>query len=244
MKSNEANTNLRIVLDTHGLEMTAEEIQWLSDGLGPLRKMVADFPVSDLYVTIEHHPRSGGYKVKTSLVLTGQTLVGHTEDAQVHPAYERCVASLVEQTRAYKERLGGAEEQAKQQKGTYQEVLPDHEPDPGALERSVREGDYSAFRTALLPYEEPLRRRVGRWVARYPEADARIGSELTLADIVEAVFLNAFEGFDGRPREVRLGQWLEGLIDSSLRALLRDPDAELENVRFVRTLRDAENAPE
>jgi hypothetical protein len=55
---------------------------------------------------------------------------------------------------------------------------------------------------------------------------------------VEAVFLNAFEGYEKRPGRVRLGRWLESLIDGSVQALLRGPDAALENISFARSLRD------
>lgn len=231
--------NLRIDLDTKGFEMSSQEVSRLVDSLSPLGRVVADFPVSDLYITIYHHPRSGSYQVKTALVLTGQTLVGNTEEKNVHPAFEQCVSSLIEQSRAYKERLGNADELSKHQKGTYQEVVPTLEPDVAALEQAVREGDYAAFRTAALPYEEPLRKRIGRWIARYPEAEAKLGADLAIADVVEAVFLDAFEDYDSRPHDVRLGQWMEGLIDSTLKGMLQNPDAVLENVNFARTLREA-----
>jgi ribosome-associated translation inhibitor RaiA len=230
--------NLRIDLDTKGPDLPRSEIDRLLNSLSPLGKVVADFPISDLYITIYHHPRSGSYQVKTALVLSGQTLVSNTEDAHVHPAFERCVSALIEQVRAYKERLGSADELSKHRKGTYQEVLPSHEPDVAVIEQAVQAGDYAAFRSALLTYEEPLRKRVGRWMERHPRAREGVGREVAVADVVEAVFLDAFEGYDSRPAAVRLGRWLEGLIDGSLRELLRDPDAVLENVELARTLRD------
>ena len=65
-----------------------------------------------------------------------------------------------------------------------------------------------------------------------------MGTDLAIADVVEVVFLNAFEGYDQRPRDVRFGRWLETLIDGSLKGLLQNPDEELENISFARTLRD------
>ncbi len=70
---------------------------------------------------------------------------------------------------------------------------------PAAIDAAVRDGDYAAFRTATFVYEEPVRKRAGRWVERYPEAEAQIGKQLEIADIVEEVFLNAFEQYDRRP---------------------------------------------
>jgi hypothetical protein len=66
----------------------------------------------------------------------------------------------------------------------------------------------------------------------------KVGTDLAIADVVEAVFLNAFERYDGRPRDVRFGRWLETLIDGSVKGLLRNPDEVLENVSVARTLRD------
>lgn len=90
------------------------------------------------------------------------------------------------------------------------------------------------FRKATFPFEESLRKRVGR----YPEVQEKIGTDLSIADVVEAVFLNAFEKYDERPQDIRFGQWLESLIDGSLKELLQNPDEMQENISFARTLRD------
>ena len=104
--------------------------------------------------------------------------------------------------------------------------------------------DYAAFRTATFVYEESVRKRIGRWVERYPNAEAQIGKRLQIADIVEEVFLNAFENYDRRPGGVRFGEWLENLIDPAVKELLRRPDAELENIALARAARAAEKGTE
>ncbi len=105
----------------------------------------------------------------------------------------------------------------------------------------MRDADYAAFRTATFAYEEPLRKRAGRWVERYPRAEAQIGNKLEMADVVEEVFLDAFEQYDRRPKGVRFGEWLEGLIDPAVKELLAHPDEELENIALARTARAAED---
>ena len=87
-------------------------------------------------------------------------------------------------------------------------------------------------------YEEWLRRRVGRWIQRYPEAEARVGDGLLIGDLVEEVYLNAFEHFTERSRDVPLRDWIEGLIDPSLKLLLKNPAEERENASLARTLRE------
>src|SRR5207237_10695219 len=109
-----------------------------------------------------------------------------------------------------------------------------------AIDAAGADGRYAAFRTATFAYEEPGRKRAGRWVERYPEADVQIDKRLKIADIVEEVFLNAFENHGRRPEGVRFGDWLEGLIDPAVKELLKRPDAELENIRLARTARAAE----
>jgi len=107
----------------------------------------------------------------------------------------------------------------------------------------VEAGDYAAFRAALLVYEEALRKRAGRWIERYPETAARIGRTLAVADVVEEVFLLAFDEFGRRRRELRLGEWLTGLIDPAVRALRDGGDEELENVNRSRSAVEAEKGP-
>jgi hypothetical protein len=239
MRYSDESYNLRVEIDAKQFELSPEDAQRLHDGLSTLGKLVEDLPVSDLYVTIFHHPRGGTeYQVKTALVLPAKTLFSSDADASFHPAFVRCVTNLVQQVAAYKQARANADQLDKHVKGTYQEVVPSREPDPERVEAAVRAGDYVQFRKATLPFEESLRKRVGRWVGRYPEVQEKVGTDLAIADVVEAVFLNAFEAYDRRPRDVRFGRWLEDLIDGSLKGLLQNPDEELENISFARTLRD------
>jgi ribosome-associated translation inhibitor RaiA len=243
MRHHGESHNLRIQIDTHQCDVSAAAVARMQDALAALGKLVEHFPVSDLHVLVEHNARSKDYSVKTSLFLTGETLVSSDRNTQVYTAYERCVNNLIEDVRAYKERLGRVPERQKQEKGTRQELEPDLSPDVAALDAAVRDGDYAAFRRAAYGYEEPLRKRIGRWIERYPEVGARIGKGLEIADVVEGVFLNAFEGYGQRPGAVRFGDWLERLIDPAVKTLGKDGGAELENVRLARTALEAEQRP-
>lgn len=239
MRYSDESYNLRVEIDANQFELSPEDARRLHDSLSPLDKMVEDVPVSDLYVTIFHHPRGRPeYQVKTALVLPAKTLFSSDTAASFHPAFEKCVANLIQQVTAYKRSRDNADQLDKHRKGTYQEVVPSREPDAERLAAAVHAGDYAQFRKAAYPYEESLRKRVGRWLGRYPEAQEKIGTDLAIADVVEAVFLNAFEGYPQRPGRVRLGRWLENLIDRSVKQLLQNPDAELENISFARSLRD------
>jgi len=244
MRFADTTYNLRIELDTHNCELSAGEIRHFEQALEPLRKPVEKFPVSDLYITVTQEARTHLFRVKTALVLPKRTLTTGEIAERAYPAFESCVRKLVRKVESYQASLASEEELKKHEKGTHQAILSGEPAQPGALDDAVRRGDYEAFRTATYTFEEPLRKRIGRWVQRYPELDERIGDDIHLADLVEEVFLNAFERYDQRPEEVRFGEWLDHLIDPSVRLVLEHPDEELSNISFVRSLRDTESAEE
>ena len=240
MKNLNGNSGLQIRFDAHHCELSAAVKDRMQADLVGLARQVADFPVAEIQILVEHNARSNEYTVKTSLILPGTTLMGNDHDPALHAAFLRCLQSLEENVRGYKERLDRQPERQKQEKGTHQDLRPSIDPDAAALAEAVRAGDYAAFRTAAFGYEDGVRQRAGRWIERYPEVAARIGHGLDLDDIVEAVFLDAFEGFEHRPSQVRFGDWLDGLIDPAVRAL-RSPDGDaLENVRLVRSARETQ----
>jgi hypothetical protein len=95
MRYSDESYNLRVELDTKQLELSPDDARRLQASLPPLGKLVEDLPVSDLYITIFHHPRGDPeYQVKPALVLPAKTLFSSDTDASFHPAFGRCVANL------------------------------------------------------------------------------------------------------------------------------------------------------
>ena len=238
MAAANGKNNLRIELDTKNCNLRPEEIAKMETNLGVLRTMVGEFPVADLYLFVARHDRSNEFQVKASLVLTGRTLFTGDHDAHVHPAFLRCVRKLVAKLRGYLDDLGNKPAMAKQEEGTRRQVIPVAAPDGDALDRAVSDGDYAAFRRAAFVYEGPVRERTTRWINRYPELETQLGNGLSVNDAVDEVFLNAFERYAERPQSVRIGQWLEDLIDPSLRALAEHPDREKEQISLARTVQE------
>ncbi len=231
---------LHIEVDTKECRLSSWDYELLDRDLRNLRGVVKYFPNADLYITIIYHARSKSYHVKTSLLLPGKTLFTGDRDIDMRPAYNRCARKLVQKVEAYKEDLANVDRKDKFRKGTEQEVLPTQEADPQLLQQAVASGDYAAFCQAVYGYEEPLRKRIGRWIQRYPEIEQGLGERWSLDDLVEEVFLNAFEQFDRRPHNLRVGEWLENLIDPSVRLLMEHPDQETENINFARSWRSTE----
>jgi len=233
--ANDQSEKLQVKIDTHHCQLSPEEITKFQDGLAALRRMTENFPVADLHVLVSFRTRNNEYSVKTSLILPGATLVASDHDAMPLAAAERCVDNLMRKLKDYKDRLGNVPERQQTEKGTRRELQPPADPDPAAIESAIQTGDYAAFRDITQGYEEPVRQHVGRWVGRDPAADAAIGTRFTIADVVEEVFLTAFETFDDRPQGLRFGEWVDGLIDPAVKELLRHPE-ELESVSLARTL--------
>jgi ribosome-associated translation inhibitor RaiA len=235
----------RIQFDQHQCQLPQVALDRMRESLDSLLRQAVHFPIADVHVLIEHNSRSNDYSVKVALILPGDRLVGHDHDQAVHAAFERCLVGLEQNLQAYKDRLDREPERQKQEKGTHQEVEPSPPPDPAAVEQAIEAGDYAAFRSATLGYEEPIRKRIGRWIERVPEVEVQIGKRLQLADIVEEVFLMAFDRYSSWPDEqLRFGEWLAELIDPAVKALWHHRDEELENINLVRSARVAEQGRE
>ena len=88
----------------------------------------------------------------------------------------------------------------------------------------------------LTPERDAVDEIVAQWHVERPELDPS-GKHITGRIVrLASLFLQAFEGFCTRPHEVAPGDWLESLIDPAVRAL----SEELDNLSFVRSLREVE----
>jgi hypothetical protein len=231
--------HVRVEFDTRETGILHDELTRMQQSLAPIGEAVQDFPHSDLWVTVTHHPRSQTYHVQMKLKLPGGTLFTGDRDAYLDSAFQRCVRKLAQKVQGFSARRNRDAERAVERREALDDnvVMPE-DPQVGPLGAAVRGGDYRAFRNLLLGYEDWLRTRAGRWIQRYPEAQARVGNGLRIGDLVEEIYLNAFERFPRKPADVPFRTWLEGLIDPSLKALLRHPDEEAENASMARTLRE------
>lgn len=224
----------RIEIDADGYFLSNAERAKMDADLETLRRSVSSFPKSELKVELTVL-NPANVRVATSLRLVGRTLFASDQDGVLHPAWERCVRRLMHKVTAFKEKLSNKPTYSKEQEGTAHRLHPTAPPDLEAVQLAVDEGDYVAFRQAMSVYEEAIEARSGRWVQRYPEAQELLGSDLTISEIVEEVFLNAFDRFADRPSQA-LGEWLEHLIDESIRALVSSEE-ERENLRMIQTAR-------
>lgn len=230
---------MQTIFDVHKYALPDAERRRLEDSLGGVARMVEHFPVADLHVMIEGNARSNEVSVKLTLILPGNTLVTNDRDSVVTVAFDRGLTALSELVQGYKDKLGGHGERNKLEKGTAHDVQPTQNIDPAAVERAVAAGDYAAFRAALLPFEDPIQARAGRWVQRYPGFEDRLGKHVKLSDVTEEIFLTAFDQYESRPEGLHLSEWLVGLIDPAVRVLMTRTADEQENINMARTALNA-----
>ncbi|HJT77328.1 MAG TPA: hypothetical protein VJ739_09030, partial [Gemmataceae bacterium] len=232
--------HLNVCITPKECSLPAEELVCLENGVRPLAEAVTDFPQANLDTEVIHHPRSGLYHVRGRLRVPGATLFASDYDRSAVPAFDRCMGKLVRRVDAYKEHPDrAAEEVAAREKTLNDQIVAPEDPAAGPLGRAAEAGDYMGFRNLLIHYEDWLRKRVGRWLQRDPKAEARLHRDFSIGDLVEEVYLNAFERFTDRPTAVPLHEWLDSLIDPSVQAMLRHPDEERDNAAMVRSLREA-----
>ncbi len=231
-------THLHVEMETKECDLPLDQRARLQDYLNEVEEAVGGFPQSDLRLTIVFHPRSEVFRAEAKLKLPGKTISAADSDPHLDSALQHCVHKLIHKVDAYKANPDHeAVELAERQAALQRDVIAPKDVDAGQLGQAFEQRDYGAFRQALEDHEEWLRRRVGRWVQRYSDAQERVGGGLRIGDIVEEVFLNAFERYDERPMHKPLLTWLEELIDPSLKDLLEHPDEVRENASLARTRR-------
>jgi ribosome-associated translation inhibitor RaiA len=230
---------MQTIFDVHQYDLGAGERARLEDSVDGLTRMVENFPVADLHIMVEGNARSNDVSVKLTLILPGNTLVTNDRDAVLTVAFDRCLSALIDLVQGYKDRLGGHDERNHLEKGTAHDLLPTQNIDVGAVDGAVAAGDYAAFRAALLPFEDAVQARAGRWVQRFPEYEARIGKDVKMSDVTEEIFLTAFDEYESRPEGLHLSEWLENLIDPAVKALMTQTAEEKENIDMARTALNA-----
>ncbi len=222
-------------LDVEGFTPTDAETQNIAAEVDRIRPLVQEFPTQILHINLEYNTNSEEYEVTLALVLPGQTFATGDVSDVWEQSLEKSVQKMIRRIEHYKATMSGEPEQARIAAGTTMEVEPNRRMDGQQVAAAVESGYYTEFRIAMYPIEASLRDRVGRWVQRYPQIQAKIGTRFTIADIVEETFMLAFDRYHDWQPEMFFGQWIETLIDPAMKAIARDPEGELETISFQRT---------
>jgi hypothetical protein len=219
---------LKVELEAKECAISESERMKLQDHLAALARSVQDFATAELTITVAYHPQSDVYHAQAKLKLPGQTITTGDYQPTIEPALKRCLDKAVRRVETYKVNPDReAMEQADRRARMSDAVVASSEPDLGVVGKAFQRRDYQAFRNALLGYDEHVRLRVGRWIQRYPEIERELGRSFEIADLVEEVFLLAFERHGERPPHFNMGQWLDELIDPAVKSFYRDPEDRL-----------------
>jgi hypothetical protein len=227
--------HLDVTVDAQHCHIPDDERTRLQEDLARLGDELLEFPESHLRLSIVYHPNQEEYHAQAWLKLPDKRFVAGRYSPWLDYSLMRCFAKLRRHVESYKEEASlpanGTSSARNAVNGAF---VPSTEHVLEALDKAVQWQDYRLFRRGLAGYEDWLRAHVASWVGRYPQMTRQLGETIDVDDIVEEVFLMAFEQFAQRPKESTLSDWLSKLIDPAVKAMWHNPD-ERENVDFART---------
>lgn len=238
MRHTDHRGQLEVHVETKECDLPRDELTRIQEPIDRIAKSVGQLP-AQLDINIIYHPRSDRYHVEATGRLPRRSLFTGDWDVYLDTALDRSLRKLLRKIEAYQQEPDrGEDERALRVDAMNREVIAPEDPDAGPLAEAASSQDYASFRRLLANYEDWLRLRVGRWLQRYPEANDEVGRRLRIGDLVEEVYLNAFERYGERPAVKSLHEWLDDLLDPSLRALWDNMVEERESASHARSVRD------
>jgi len=240
MRYTDDRTRLTVEIISRECLIPDDERERMQRGLRGVGNAVRDLPESELRIDLIYHPQTMMYHARFEMHLPGRSLFSGAKDTYLDLAFQKGVENLLEDIVDYQRRPDrDAVAEAQDRLELRDAILAPEDPRVGELARAALDGDYRMFRTGLAGYEDWLRLRVGRWLQRYPHAESRVGKDVLIGDLIEEVYLMAFESFARRPTAVPLHEWLNGLIDPAVKNVLRKTDQEHQAASLARTVREA-----
>jgi hypothetical protein len=233
-----SDDRIPIEIATNGCEIPEDERTRMQAWVKDLSEHVEGLTQPALRLHAAFHPQNAIYNVELKLKLPGRSLFVREKDFYLDSALKRGFEKLNLKLESYRRHMDNEATAEAGRRAKLEDLVSRVSSTHGPLASAVDAGDYQTFRNKLSGYEAWINRRAGRWIQRDADAQSRLGAEFILADVVEEVFLNAFERFHERSPAVPFGEWLDGLIQPSIRALIEDREEEKEAVSFARTLRE------
>ncbi len=211
---------LKVEIRTDSYHLSEREKQDIEADLGSLRKVARDFPVSQLHLDIRRHPQRRDFHVRANLHVSKHNLFTGERGAIVTQAVESCVRKLVKKIKCFKEKHRGRPGETWEPTEPTMELPQDSETDPRVLARAVREADFPQFRDAIGGCDDSLSRQVESQIAENPELEALRGEDLVTSEILEEIYLRAFERFRDRD-SAAVSTWIEDLIDPCIQSVAK-----------------------
>jgi hypothetical protein len=227
--------HLEIEIDCKECELSSDDRLKLQEPLDRLGQSVAEFPKSTLWLTVVYHPRTKIYHAQAKLKWPGRTIIVGHKWQEIVPAVQLCLERVIRRVRY--ERFEIDQQAAGRVAAGLNTTVDASTPEVRRFQKlddAVREQDYPAFRRFVSGYDDWVGDRIGRWIQRYPAAEHELGHSFEIGDVVEEVFLLAFDHHGDKPEEISFRDWLERWVDPALTMIWRSPE-ERENVETLRS---------
>jgi hypothetical protein len=225
---------LDVDIDVQQCQMPADERTRIQEDLERLAEELLEFSASQLRISIVYHSRQEQYHAQAWLKVPGKRFVSGRYSPWLDYSIMRCLAKLRRHVESYRENPNSdAIRETAQRLELQNHVVPPTEHIADALGKAIQRQDYRGFRRALGGYEDRTRAQVANWVRRYPQMTHLLGQDIEIDDIVEEVFLMAFEQFPEQ-LEQTISEWLRQFIDPAVKAIWHD-ESEREAAEFART---------
>lgn len=220
---------MHVEIKTNGYTLSSLDQDRLDQAIAHIDRLTNTYPNRRIHVSIEKFGHSEECQVRMLLAMARHRLVAVDRAPSVAPAAQRCVDILAEQIGLKKERVhrGHGERairRAKEEAGLF---------DQEKVRIAHIDGDYERFRDALGDLPDTVEAEIGRRLKFHPDAEARLGDEFTIQDLVEGVVFYAFENFVSRPGNVPLRDWMMSSVDYVIDDMVKDvvkADAEGEQI--------------
>lgn len=224
-------------LQVRGFSASDPDRTFIQGQVDRVSRAVPEGDKAHLLVRLNYHSHSTEYEIHLTLKIARQTnvLVGtgptwRPELQKLVRRMLRCVAQLHSATNSPTPPTPPTPTPPRPSKGT-----PTARVFGDAVAEAIQNGDYLPFREAMRVVEPSLQQQIGRSIKRYPDVQAMLGRRLAIADVMEVTLLMAFEKFEQWQPGSNYEPWIESLIDPALKAIARDPEGELQAIRFQQT---------
>jgi hypothetical protein len=200
---------MQVQIKTSHHDLSVLDREELDRAVDQLDRLTKTYEMRHLHVDVSRVGRTNEVRVKMVLALARRRLVCDERGPGVGPAARACAAVLSRKVALAKDRVHRSHGERSLRRAKAEAALIDVD----ALRASVAARDLDAFRDALREAPGAIEAELGRRLKRHPDAEALLGDEFLIADLVEGVIVRAYDGFAERPASGSFQEWLWKQID-------------------------------
>lgn len=174
-----------------------------------IARLLQTFPEEQRHLRLMVDRNPDGYQARAVLMLPTQVLVAQSKTRQdvYQAAIDEAVDILAEEIRRHKNKLrrDRTHRKKQQQQTDFATALE-------LLEQDIRQQRREFFFDLLRPVLRNLRNHARRELV-FAQLEGKVSpDEMTVSDLLDEAILRAWEGFEQRPPQQPLDQWISGLM--------------------------------